>query len=99
VRQEVRRLASEEGVPFIEVFVQAPLEVLVERDVKGLYQKALAGEIQHFTGVSDPYEAPEHPDVLVRSDREHVDDSVARIIQALLDRRLVAAPVVEAVSL
>jgi sulfate adenylyltransferase len=98
VRQEVRRLASEEGVPFIEVFVQAPLEVLVERDVKGLYQKALAGEIQHFTGVSDPYEAPEHPDVLVRSDCEHVGDSVARIIQALLDRGLVAAPVAEVVS-
>ena len=98
VRQEIRRLADEAGVAFIEVYVEAPLDVLVERDVKGLYRKALAGEIQHFTGVSDPYEPPTSPDVLVRSDRERVDDSVARILQVLLDRELVTVPVAEAVS-
>ena len=76
---------------FIEVYVEAPLEVLVERDVKGLYRKALAGEIEHFTGVSDPYEPPTSPDVVVHSDRERVDESVARIVQVLLDRGLVTA--------
>ena len=59
--QEARELAFESGVPFVEVFVTAPLETLVARDVKGLYRKALAGEIQGFTGVSDPYEAPRTP--------------------------------------
>jgi adenylyl-sulfate kinase len=98
VRQEVRRIAEEEGVPFVEVYVEAPLDVLVERDVKGLYRQAIAGEVQHFTGVSDPYEPPVRPDVLVRSDREHVDQSVARIVQALLDRELVTATVAEAES-
>ena len=98
VRQEVQRLAAEEGVPFVEVYVEAPLDVLAERDVKGLYRQAMAGELQHFTGVSDPYEPPVRPDVLVRSDREHVDQSVARIVQALLDRELVTATVAEAVS-
>ena len=98
VRQEVRRLAAEEGVPFVEVYVEAPLEVLVDRDAKGLYKQAIAGEIQHFTGVSDPYEPPVRPDVLVQSDREDVDESVAKIIQALLARELVTAAVAEAVS-
>jgi adenylyl-sulfate kinase len=97
-RQEVRRLATEEGVPFVEVYVEAPLDVLVERDVKGLYKKAIAGEIEHFTGVSDPYEPPLRPDVIVRSDRERVDESVARIIQALVERELVTVPVAEAAS-
>ena len=60
-RDEVRAPAEAEGIPFVEVFVQAELEALVARDVKGLYKKALAGEIAHFTGVSDPYEAPGEP--------------------------------------
>jgi adenylyl-sulfate kinase len=98
VRKEVQRLAAEEGVPFVEVYVEAPLDVLAERDVKGLYRQAMAGELQHFTGVSDPYEPPVRPDVLVRSDREHVDESVARIVQVLLDRELVTETDAEAVS-
>src|SRR5947199_5530011 len=61
VRDEVRRAVEEDGVQFIEVFVKCPIEVLKERDVKGLYKKALAGEIKEFTGVSDPYEAPLAP--------------------------------------
>src|SRR5919201_1463123 len=60
-REEVRALAQADGVPFVEVFVSASLEKLAERDVKGLYKKALAGEIPHFTGVSDPYEPPASP--------------------------------------
>ena len=75
---------------FVEVFVDCPLEVLAERDVKGLYKKALAGEVGNFTGISDPYEAPEKPDVTVRSDRETVEVSVERVWQELVQRGLIS---------
>jgi sulfate adenylyltransferase len=92
-RDEVRRRAQAEGIPFVEVFADASLEALAARDVKGLYRRALAGEIPHFTGVSDPYEAPEAPDGVVRSDRETVEESLERIWTALEGRGLVdAAP-------
>ncbi len=74
---------------FVEVFVDCPLEVLAARDVKGLYKKALAGEVENFTGVSDPYEPPLHPDITVRSDRETVDESVSRIWTELEHRGLI----------
>jgi sulfate adenylyltransferase len=89
-RDEVRRLATNDGLPFVEIFAHAELESLVRRDVKGLYEKALAGTITNFTGVSDPYEAPESPDVVVRTDREPVEESVARILKALHERGLVS---------
>jgi adenylylsulfate kinase len=79
IRDRVRREIGD----FVEVFCDAPLEVLIERDVKGLYRKALAGEIKEFTGVSDPYEPPEHPEVVVHSDRETVEESLQRILEAL----------------
>lgn len=66
-----------------EVFVDAPLEVVTRRDVKGLYLRALAGEIPHFTGVSDPYEAPEAPDLHLRTDRISVEDGVRRLLDHL----------------
>jgi sulfate adenylyltransferase len=90
-RQEVKDLAAQENIPFVEVYAHAPLEALVERDVKGLYKKAIAGEIAHFTGVSDPYEAPPNPDVFVRSDRESVEESLAKILAALQARGLTRA--------
>ncbi len=65
------------------------MEVLSERDVKGLYKQAMAGSITQFTGVSDPYEPPEHPDVWVRSDQETVETSVERVWEALKERKLV----------
>ncbi len=89
-RDEVRRLASEAGIPFIEVYAQASLEALAHRDVKGLYKKALAGEIPHFTGVSDPYEPPLSPEVTVRTDSETVEAGVERILAALRERRLIS---------
>jgi len=79
VRDEMRRAIGR----FVEVYVACPIDVLTERDVKGLYKKALAGEIKHFTGVDDPYEPPTKPEVLVESDKESVDQSVARIIATL----------------
>ncbi len=87
-RDEVRALAARDGVPFIEIFAEAEIEALAERDVKGLYRKALAGELEHFTGVSDPYEPPLSPDVVVRSDRETVDESRDRILAVLAARGL-----------
>ncbi|HET9314118.1 MAG TPA: sulfate adenylyltransferase [Vicinamibacteria bacterium] len=90
-RDEVRRRAQADGIPFVEVFADASLEALTARDVKGLYKRALAGEIPHFTGVSDPYEAPEAPDVVVRSDRETVEESLDLIWAALESRGLVDA--------
>src|SRR5882757_1428144 len=75
VREEVRSQIPN----FVEVFVECPIEVLAERDVKGLYKRALAGEIPHFTGISDPYEAPLHPEVVVNSSKETAEESVERI--------------------
>lgn len=87
-RDEVRRLAIEMGIPFVEVYAQASLEALIRRDVKGLYKRALAGEIPHFTGISDPYEPPESPEVIVRTDAETVEVGVERILAALCERGL-----------
>ena len=78
-RDEVRR----QIVDFVEVFVDAPLEVCAERDVKGLYKKAYSGEIAQFTGVSDPYEAPAAPDLHVHTDQEEPHESAQRVIEKL----------------
>ncbi|PNY82586.1 adenylyl-sulfate kinase [Deinococcus koreensis] len=67
----------------LEVFVDAPLDVVTQRDVKGLYLKAIAGEIAHFTGVSDPYEAPENPDLHLRTDRISVRQGLDELLRAL----------------
>jgi adenylyl-sulfate kinase len=75
VRDEVRALIPN----FIEVYVDCPLQVLVDRDVKGLYKKAIAGEIRHFTGVSDPYEPPANPEVIVNSSLETPEESLAKV--------------------
>src|SRR5678810_1235634 len=88
VRDEVRQSITSDGSEFIEVYVQCPIEVLVERDVKGLYKKALAGEIKEFTGVSDPYEEPLDPEVIVKTDSESIEESANRIIAALEARGL-----------
>jgi adenylyl-sulfate kinase len=85
VRDEMRRAIGR----FVEVYVACPIEVLTERDVKGLYKKALAGEIKHFTGVDDPYEPPVKPEIRIDSDRESVDESVAKIIRTLEVMKLI----------
>jgi adenylylsulfate kinase len=78
-RDQVRRRI----VDFVEVFVDAPLEVCAERDVKGLYKKAFAGEIEQFTGVSDPYEPPNAPDLVLKTDEESPHESARRVIEKL----------------
>jgi adenylyl-sulfate kinase len=71
---------------FVEVYIRCSLDELVRRDVKGLYKKAIAGQIEHFTGVSDPYEAPEHADVVVDSEVESVEESVSKVLAELVKR-------------
>ena len=65
---------------FIEVYISASLAECERRDVKGLYKKARGGEIKNFTGIDDPYEAPDNPDILVNTENETVDESVSKII-------------------
>ena len=81
--RDVRDEVQQDIGDFVEVYVNCPLEVLVERDVKGLYKKALAGEIKNFTGVSDPYEPPLNSEVIVDSSKETPEESVARILAKL----------------
>jgi adenylyl-sulfate kinase len=92
VRDEVRGKVTRHGAGFVEVYVSCPIDVLAERDVKGLYKKALAGEVKNFTGVSDPYEPPLAPEVTVHSDREAVLESAEKILGALAARGLVSLP-------
>ena len=81
--REVRDEVRSQMPGFVEVFVRAPLDTLVERDTKGLYRKAIAGEIANFTGVSDPYEEPLHPEVVCDTSKESVAESVAKVVDRL----------------
>jgi len=85
VRDEVRDMIEN----FVEVHVSAPLEVCEERDVKGLYKKARAGEIKEFTGVSDPYEPPLNPEVVCESHKQTPEESAEMILQKLRDMKLI----------
>jgi len=79
IRDEVRSKTER----FVEVYVDCPIETLVERDVKGLYKKALAGEIKNFTGVSDPYEPPVNPEVVVKTSQQTPEQSAAQVMAKL----------------
>lgn len=79
-----RRAKSREEIgQFLEVFVECPVEECARRDVKGLYAKAFAGEIENFTGVSDPYEDPEAPEIVCHTAQEMVEESAAKILSYL----------------
>jgi len=78
--RETRAYAKGEIQNMMEVFVSAPLDVCIERDPKGLYKKALAGEIKQFTGIDDPYEEPLTPDLIVETDKESEDESFEKIL-------------------
>lgn len=84
--RETRNKVRERIPNFVEVYVEAPLEEVVRRDVKGLYKKALAGEIKNFTGVSDPYEPPEHPEVVCHTAEETLEESVQKVLGYLESR-------------
>ena len=83
-REAVRKLIGR----FVEVYTKCPLEVCVDRDVKGMYKKALAGEIPQFTGISDPYEEPTEPEVIVETDRLSPEEAMRVILGRLTDLRL-----------
>lgn len=85
-RDEVRALHQKMGLPFIEVFVDVPLDVVTKRDTKGLYQKALRGDIKDFTGISAPYEPPSQPDIYLNTDRMTLDTEVATLMQFLTQK-------------
>ena len=87
------RDAARAAIPsFLEVYVRCPTDECIRRDVKGLYARALAGDLPSFTGVSDPYEPPLHPEVVVETDRESVEESAAKILDALCLRGLADRP-------
>lgn len=89
VRYEVRKIIEEEDIKFIEVFVKCSLEECMRRDPKGLYKKALRGEIQHFTGISDPYEPPENPDIEVDTEHNPPEINVNLVINKIKEFKLI----------
>ncbi len=88
-RDEVRALHEAAGLPFVEVYVDCALDVAEERDPKGLYKKARAGEIKNFTGIDDPYEAPEHPEIHLRTDEMSVQEEVSIVIDYLMTHDII----------
>ena len=88
-RDAVRALHEESGMEFIEVFVDCSLEEAEKRDPKGLYKKARAGEIKNFTGIDDPYEAPENAEIVLHSDQMSLEEEVDMLLQLLADRGIV----------
>jgi|KBSSwiStaDraftv2_1062776.scaffolds.fasta_scaffold50837_4 adenylyl-sulfate kinase len=89
-RDEVRQAVESDGASFVEIYLRAQLPALIARDVKGLYAKALAGEIAQFTGISDPYEEPLRPELVVETDSEAVEKSVTRILTRLEELNLLS---------
>jgi adenylylsulfate kinase len=87
IREEARAMIKD----FVEVYAEAPLEVCEERDVKGLYAKARAGEIKGFTGVDDPYEPPPRPEVTCKTDQETVEESAQKVIDKLVQLKFLEA--------
>ena len=83
-RDQVRSIVGNEN--YLEVFVDAPLEVCEQRDVKGLYKKARAGEVKNFTGISSPYERPAHPDVVIATDKMSVEESLKVLMEEVVGK-------------
>lgn len=90
--RHARDLVREDAGRFIEVYVNAPLAVCEARDVKGLYRRARQGEVEHLTGVDDPYEPPLAPEVECRTDRETIEESAGRVLAAIAGRRVLRCP-------
>ena len=88
-RQIVRELHEADNMPFIEVFVNCSLEAAEERDPKGLYKKARAGEIKNFTGIDDPYEVPERPELHLHTDQQSLEEEVQSLLELLETQGLI----------
>ncbi len=83
VREEIRKIIEEEEIKFIEVYVKCSLDECIRRDPKGLYKRALAGEIKNFTGISDPYEEPVNPDLIIDTEHDNIHVNVNKVIEYL----------------
>jgi adenylylsulfate kinase len=90
-RDAVRALHEEAGMDFIEVFVDCSLDEAEKRDPKGLYKKARAGEIKNFTGIDDPYEAPQNPEIVLRSDQMSLQEEIDLLLAILVERGITVA--------
>jgi adenylylsulfate kinase len=88
IREELRLSIPD----FLEIYIDCPLNICIDRDVKGLCKRALRGEIPAFTGVSDPYEAPLKPDLHIRTDQETPEESARRVVDLLIDKGYIARP-------
>ncbi|HLU07690.1 MAG TPA: adenylyl-sulfate kinase [Woeseiaceae bacterium] len=88
-RDEVRELHNAAGLNFVEVFVDCSLAVAEQRDPKGLYKKARAGEIKNFTGIDDPYEPPENPEIHLKTDEMTLEDEVHTVIDYLVKNEII----------
>jgi adenylyl-sulfate kinase len=88
--RDIRAESRAEIGEFLEVYAKCPLEVCISRDVKGMYKKAIAGEIKEFTGISDPYEEPENPEILLETDKETPEESVRKVLRSLKERGYLA---------
>ena len=87
--RERRAKTRQEIGSFVEVYTRCPVEVCMERDVKGMYEKALAGEIKNFTGVDDPYEEPENPELILDTDKESIDECAQKVLEKLGELRYI----------
>jgi adenylylsulfate kinase len=96
--REAREQARRDIGRFVEIFVDCPVEKLIERDTKGLYKKALAGELPNFTGITDPYEPPAAPEIVARTDQESVDDSAQKILQVCVNLGYLSVAEVKAMT-
>jgi len=83
--RERREKTRKEIGDFVEIYTRCPVEVCMQRDIKGMYVKALAGEIKDFTGVDDPYEEPENPELVLDTEKESVEESVQKVLYKLLE--------------
>jgi adenylylsulfate kinase len=83
---DIRAHARQEIGSFLEVYAKCPLDVCIGRDVKGMYKKAMEGKIKEFTGISDPYEEPANPEILLETDKETLEQSTAKVLAGLKER-------------
>lgn len=88
-RDQVRKIHEDAGLTFLEVFINTPIEICEQRDPKGLYKKARAGEIKGFTGIDDPYELPKHAEIVLATGEKPVEESVDELLAALISRKLI----------
>ena len=90
-RDQVRKIHEDAGLKFLEVFINTPIEICEQRDPKGLYKKARAGEIKGFTGIDDPYELPTDPEITVNTGDLSVEESAKELVNALVKNNIIAS--------